>query len=156
MIKISFKSLEKAVKLDFNSLFFKVWKKRAVQKFIEELNRQQLAKSIDSKGVQLSYKTKDGVLRTGYSFFTAKASRGRKKEGDPFTLEDTGEFYKSIKALPELVGVDFFADLEKDKKFLKKRFGKNIVGLTNENIEILRKFVLPILQEEIKKELGLL
>jgi len=148
--------LKKAVGLNFDSFFFKIWQSKSVQIFIEELNKSQLKNSIDSKGVQLSYKDAKGNLRTGYSPLTQKLSGGRKKAGQPFNLFDTGKFYKSIKAMPELKGLDIDADFIKEDVNLEEKFGKDIIGLTNENIEKLKEFIKPIILLNLKKELGLI
>ena len=148
--------LKKAVGLNFDSFFFKIWQSKSVQFFIEELNKSQLKKSIDSKGIQLSYKDAKGTLRTGYSPLTQKLSGGRKKAGQPFNLFDTGNFYKSIKAMPELKGLDIGADFIKEDDNLEEKFGKNILGLTDENIEKLKEFIKPIILLNLKKELRLI
>lgn len=148
--------LKKAIGLNFDSFFSKIWKSKSVQDYIELLNKEQLRRSEDSKGVQLSYKDAKGNIRTGYSPLTAKLSKGRKKIGQPFNLFDTGEFYRSIKASPELKGVDIDADFIKEDTNLADKFGKDIIGLTDENLQKLQEFIKPIVILNLKKELGLL
>jgi hypothetical protein len=148
--------LKKAIGLNFDSFFYNIWRSKAVQTYIEFLNKDQLKRSEDSKGVQLSYKDNNGNVRTGYSPLTAKLSKGRKKIGQPFNLFDTGEFYKSIKATPELKGVDLDADFQKEDTNLEKKFGKDIIGLTDENLQKLQEFIKPIVILNLRKELGLL
>lgn len=148
--------LKKAIGLNFDSFFSNIWKSKSVQNYIELLNKEQLRRSEDSKGVQLSYKDVKGNIRTGYSPLTAKLSKGRKKIGQPFNLFDTGEFYRSIKATPELKGVDIDAYFQKEDTNLEKKFGKDIIGLTDENLQKLQEFIKPIIILNLKKELGLL
>jgi len=148
--------LKKAIRLNFDSFFLKIWQSKSVQNYIELLNKEQLKRSEDKKGVKLSYEDAKGNVRTGYSPLTAKLSKGRKKIGQPFNLFDTGDFYKSIKASPELKGVDIDADFIKEDTNLEKKFGKDIIGLSNENIQKLREFIKPIIVLNLKKEIGLL
>lgn len=151
-----FPILKKAVELDFNSFFLKIWDNKSVQVYIEILNKEQLSRSIDSNSVQLSYEDAKGNIRTGYSPLTAKLSKGRKKVGDSFNLRDTGEFYKSIKAMPELKGFEITADYQKDDTKLNEKFGEAIIGLTDESIQKLQEFIKPIIFLNIRKELGLI
>jgi len=166
--------LKRAIRLNFDSFFLKIWQSKSVQNYIELLNKEQLKRSEDKKGVKLSYKDAKGNIRTGYSPLTEELSKGRKKAGQPFNLFDTGEFYKSIKASPELKGVDIGADFIKKSDLndidkialermgesadtdLEKKFGKDIIGLSNENIQKLREFIKPIIVLNLKKEIGLL
>lgn len=145
--------LKKAIEIDFDSFFLKVLENKEVAKFIEDLNKEQLSQSIDSRGIKLSYEDFDGNERTGYSYLTEKISKGKKKRGQPFTLYDTGDFYNSIKAMPELGGLEIIADPNKEDDNLFDKFGKDIIGLTYENLQKLQEFVKPIVQKELRRYL---
>lgn len=61
-----------------------------------------------------------------------------KKAGTPYTLFDTGEFYKSMVIL---LGTNFFeidADPIKDNDNLFEKYGEGIIGLTEASREKLR------------------
>ena len=58
--------------------------------------------------------------------------------------------------MPELKGLDIDADFIKEDVNLEEKFGKDIIGLTNENIEKLKEFIKPIILLNLKKELGLI
>ena len=150
---IELRILKKTADLNLDSILFKVFNKKSVQKFIESLNREQLAESVDARGIQLSYIDRNGNERTSYSPLTEKLSGGKKKVGQPFNLKDTGEFYKSIKAFPELKGIEITADADKEDDNLFQKFGKDIVGLTYENLQKLIEFIKPLFIEVVRKEL---
>ena len=74
---------------------------------------------------------------------------------DHITLRDTGEFYESFKVVPLLRGFRIEADPDKgggDNLF--DDFGEDIVGLSEENILILCRFIQPFFTEEAKKVLS--
>lgn len=97
-----------------------------------------------------------GVDETGqvigtYSATTEMLTNGRKKEGDPYNLFDTGEFYKSMVIL---LGKDFFevdADPIKENDNLFTKFGEGIIGLTEESKEKLRVELLERYDKEVRR-----
>lgn len=112
-----------------------------IQELIIDLNTegQLFERGIDSEGQSL------GV----YSQFT-KAIKQR--EGLPFdrvTLFDSGDFYKSFKVSTSGNEVLIIADTEKEDKDLSEVYGEAIIGLTDESLEILSEFILPIIREKI-------
>ena len=68
-----------------------------------------------------------------YSFYTEFLSNGKKKEGEPYDLHDTGQFYKSmfIKVLKDSIIID--ADFEKMED--QNWWRISILGLTEENLD---------------------
>ncbi len=71
--------------------------------------------------------------RTTYSKLTEILTNGRKKEGEHYTLLDSGDFYKSMVIT---LGTNFFeinADPIKDNDNLFTKFGEGIIGLTDES-----------------------
>lgn len=73
-----------------------------------------------------------------YSMTTEKISRGRKKAGDPFTLYDTGAFYRSmfVSVLRDGLLIDadsHTADLMRDKEW----WNEQILGLDDSNLQKL-------------------
>ncbi len=97
-----------------------------------------------------------GVDETGqiigtYSAYTEYLTNGRKKEGEPYNLFDTGEFYKSMVIL---LGKDFFevdADPIKENDNLFTKFGEGIIGLTGESKEKLRVELLERYDKEVRR-----
>lgn len=105
--------------------------------FIIELNtrKQLFDKGIDSRGRKLS------DIGGNYSGYTLQISeeKGRPKRGsDLIDLHDTGDFYNSFRVF--LDGQSDFiitADTIKDTTDLLAEWGKDILGLTEESLELL-------------------
>lgn len=87
-------------------------------------DKQLLSEGIGSEG---------GVIGT-YSYWTEVLSGGRKQEGDPYNLNDTGDFFRSmyVKTLSDSISIN--ADYSKmaDKDW----WNINILNLTDENLEL--------------------
>ena len=92
----------------------------------------------------------DGNIIGEYSRATELMSDGRKQEGDHFTLDDTGSFYRSmfITVLRNSIIVD--GDTEEMETSFSQKNGlwwtDEILGLTDENlqklvIEIKKKYI---------------
>lgn len=86
--------------------------------------------------------TKQGIDEDGdiigfYSLYTELLSGGEKQQGDPYTLKDTGEFYRSmfIRVLRDSILIE--ADAQKDEDNLFEKFGEGIIGLTEDNLQKL-------------------
>jgi hypothetical protein len=94
--------------------------KEMVVKLIQE--GQLIAEGVDSTGNVIGY----------YSAFTEILSGGRKREGDPYTLEDTGEFFRSmfVQVLADSIKIN--ADYAKMND--KDWWDLNILKLTEENL----------------------
>lgn len=80
---------------------------------------------------------KDGDVIGTYSFATELISSGEKQEGDPYTLEDTGEFYKSMFITVYRDAFEVNANANKKDTNLFDAYGTGIVGLTKENTAVL-------------------
>ncbi len=105
-------------------------------------DKQLIEKGVDSEGRVIGY----------YSYWTEIISEGRKQEGDPYNLEDTGEFFMSmfIKVLAD--GIIINADYAKMQG--QDWWDLNILNLTEEN---LTKYVEKIKENYIiyaRKVLG--
>lgn len=84
---------------------------------------------VDSLGKGLFNSLTD---RTTYSLFDQKGRGGK-----PYTLRDTGEFWDSFKIIVGQGKITITADPIKDTDNLFDIFGKDIVGLTEENLQVL-------------------
>ena len=88
-----------------------------------------------------------------YSYMTEIISGGRKQEGDPYNLNDTGEFFRSmyIKVLSDSIVIDAnYAKME-DKDW----WSINILGLTQENLQLYADMVKENYILYARKVLGL-
>ena len=106
--------------------------KEMVVKLIQE--GQLIAEGVNSEGNVIGY----------YSAFTEVLSEGRKQEGDPYNLEDTGEFFRSmfVQVLADSIKIN--ADYAKMND--QKWWDLNILNLTEEN---LTKYVAKIKENYI-------
>jgi hypothetical protein len=89
---------------------------------LEWIQKDQLTRQgVDADGLVIGY----------YSTVTEMITNGRKQAGDHYTLEDTGDFYKSmfITVLQNAIEIDGDVDKFKDQHWYTSR----ILGLTDEN-----------------------
>lgn len=135
-----------------------VWKRVFLDKtlqntiIVEYIQQDQLLdKGVSDSGQPL--RNKDNG-RTTYSAATEMLSDGRKREGEPYNLLDSGEFYKSMVFL---LGKDFFeidADPIKGNDNLFTKFGEGIIGLTEESKEKLQEELLQRYDKEVRRILS--
>lgn len=92
--------------------------------------------------IRIDQLKEQGIDKTGsvigvYSEATEWITRGEKQAGDPYTLEDTGEFYKSmfITVYKDLFEVN--ANAQKEDENLFTKYGTGIIGLTDKNKNIV-------------------
>lgn len=83
----------------------------------------------------------DGDIIGEYSRATEWITQGRKKEGDPYTLKDTGAFYQSmfVTVLRDSFIVDGDTEkMEGENWWLRNNISaERILGLTDENLQIV-------------------
>ncbi len=74
-----------------------------------------------------------------YSYMTELISGGRKQEGDPYNLNDTGEFFRSmyIKVLKDSIIIDADSQKMEDQDW----WSISILGLTQENLQLYADMV---------------
>lgn len=145
-------------KLDINKLINKILKDRKFQEYILDLNRvDQLFQGIDSKGKELDgYAPYTEVLNAGVRF-TYKGERRSKSAGTPIFLYDTGEFYGSFVIN---IGGDYF-EIDADPIKVNEEtgevtdlflnFGVDILGLTDDNLQILINVLTEKITEAIRE-----
>ncbi|MDB5280889.1 MAG: hypothetical protein JWR61_5844 [Ferruginibacter sp.] len=125
----------RATKLSPELLFKLVLKDKKVQKKILDLNRidQLFDRGVDSKGDALPPYAKSTIAK--------KKAAGQ--EYTHMTLKDKGDFYESFKIVMVDGGFVIEADAEKDGTDLTKRYGKEILGLSEDSmgklIEIIKE-----------------
>jgi len=145
------KLTDRVAKLDEGIILNRFVELPIVQKFILDLNRvdQLFNKGIDSKNRAL------GV----YTPFTinSKNERGVPVPSDfHITLFDTGQFYSTFVIIP---GKDFFeidANPIREDSNLFEDFGEDILGLNDENLQILIDFFKETVVLRVKEQLRLL
>jgi len=145
------KLTDRVAKLDEGIILNRFVELPIVQKFILDLNRvdQLFNKGVDSKNRAL------GV----YTPFTinSKNERGVPVPSDfHITLFDTGQFYSTFVIIP---GKDFFeidANPIREDTNLFDDFGEDILGLNDENLQILIDFFKETVVLRVKEQLRLL
>ena len=98
-----------------------------------------------------------------YSKVTEEISKGRKKQGEHYTLEDTGYFYKSMFIQVLMQEIQINADGEKDILSYEGSFidsidiieiyGSKILNLTDENLQKLIERTKKAYIRELKRVL---
>lgn len=133
-----------------HQLVKEAFKEAKLDKYVIRLNQKQLFdKGIDSDGDSL------GV----YSPYTITIKEKKRQKTDHITLKDTGEFYKSFTVTIKKDGIYFDADPIKiddetgERSNLFDDFGKEILGLTEENkIKLIKKLKRP-LKDAIRRKI---
>jgi len=90
----------------------------------------------------------------GYSPFTIEEKTRKGQPTDRVTLKDTGAFYLSFQVIPFKGGFRIIADPRKDDTNLFREWGKDIVGLNDENTQIVINFYKDAILEKINNRLA--
>jgi hypothetical protein len=131
------------LELDVDELAFFVSNQNEFKDLVIELNTQKqlFDKGQDSTGKSLGE----------YRPFTVREKRRKGQPTDRVTLKDTGDFYESFNVQPFFGGFIIDADAEKDDKDLRDVYGEDIIGLNDENLQIIIDYYLDAFKEEIRK-----
>ena len=155
-----FNSLRAAQTLKENKMFSVVLRDKVIQEFILNLNKLQLfSDNQDSNGEDLTY-TKNGITYTGYSAFTHNLKGGVKSNGvsfsvgDPYTISDSGAFYKTfnLELTPEYFKIN--ANPLKEDINLFDAFGKDIMGLQDKNLQKIIDVIRKKFIQEVRRKIA--
>lgn len=149
MLGSLFNIVEKTKNLNEKKIFIKIILMDDVRLLILDLNKQ---KQLFEKGI-----TDTGEIIGYYSEWTEFISKGKKQAGTPYTLYDTGDFYRSFDVAVYSEG-EFKIEantIKDDGTDLQKKYQKegDILGLTLESKNTLRDYIYPKIIEEILKQL---
>lgn len=139
------KILDNIINLDQDLIIENILKDKGFQRFIIDLNTEEqlFEQGIDSLGASLGE----------YTTFTKAVKKAKGQRLDHITLEDTGEFYKSFAIKVQNGGFLIIADGQKEDTNLLDRYGKEILGLTDENLQIvidaIKEKLIPIIISKI-------
>ncbi len=141
--------LQRVADLELNEVAFKIASEKEVKDLVIRLNTQ------GEKTSQLFELGEDslGDSLGSYSPFTIEK---KKKKGQPtnrITLKDTGEFYSSFNVVPYRGGFTIKANPIKEDSNLYDDFGADIIGLNEENLQILRDVYKEKTLEVLRKKL---
>jgi hypothetical protein len=127
--------LDNAIALDEGFAFDFAINSRISDKIIELNTIEQLYEDgIDSKGKDLGL----------YSDFTIEIKILKNDRFDHVTLKDTGDFYNSFRVTADRGEITISADdSSKYDAPLSSFYGKDIIGLTDENLQIVIDLIRP-------------
>lgn len=111
--------------------------------FIEQLQRQQLLAGTDSRGSKITPEYKESTRRK-------KIRQG--KDPNKVTLKDTGRFHRAIRAEQRGNSIAITSTDSKTGE-LTTKYGDQIFGLNEENLDQVRRLVAQPLIERIRKSL---
>ena len=141
------------INLNVDNLMFKTMSDNPLlKKLVRRLNtvKQLRTEHVDADNRPLySQRHQSGV----YSATTEYLSGGRKKAGTPYTLFDTGEFFKSFEVMYEDDGILIDADPIKKNSSggidtnLFEEYGEKILGLNDVNLRIFIEALKPKIRE---------
>jgi hypothetical protein len=109
--------------------WFEAFTPRNKKEILDLIREDQLRdKGIDGNNNEIGF----------YSFATQLASDGKKQQGDHYTLDDTGAFFRSmfIRVLSDRFTIN--ADGQKEDDNLFDKYGQEIIKLTDENIDKIK------------------
>ena len=115
-------------KLEEEIVWFSVVDKDEFSNQFVEWVQSQLQAGQDGNGNPMGF----------YSRATEIITQGRKQEGDPYNLFDTGAFYNSMFVVAMADRLNFEADADKAGGNLYELYGNAITKLTDENFENLK------------------
>jgi len=124
----------KLARTNVTKTLVKILNKKSVQKFITDLNTkvQLVDYGEDSRGVQLS------AIGGIYATSTIRLSKTKKKNRSHINLKDTGAFHKSFDVqVKSNANFSITANTVKNGVDLEDRWGEDIVGLQDENVELV-------------------
>ena len=132
------------IALDEDKIIRDIVSNSGLQQDIIDLNRedQLYDKGIDADGNLVG----DGR----YSKMTIQHKIETGERYDHVTLKDTGEFYESFKIKKGEAEIIITADTIKDGKDLASIYGEKILGLTAENVAILRGWIKKLFIERTR------
>lgn len=140
-----FELFDNIKKLSEPTMFITVLNNQQTQEYIVKLNVDQM---------RLYYMNSDGVQLSdvGGEYSPVTVQLGNKKNAQSVDLHDTGEFHESFEIID--VNADGFTitsnPLKEDGTNLLDEWGEEIEGLTTENMEVLRGYLLPLFIQYIK------
>ncbi len=155
------KLLKSILLLDVDAIALQITKTAALKKLVISLNTegtptsQLFIKGEDSLGNKLKGQT---IVTDGeYSPLTKSIKQAKGQPTDRVTLKDTGEFYLSFDVIPYKGGFEIVADPFKTAfdgtTNLLDEFGSEILGLNQENLQIVINFYRDAIQQKVNQKL---
>ena len=134
--------LKQLDRLSIDKIVIEAAKEKEVE--IIAMNTEQLYSGIDGEGNRIT---------PLYAQSTIKAKRRKNQPTDRVTLKDKGDFYDSFEVIYREQEIELIARDEK-RVYLFRRYGEQVVGLTEENINKLSELLAESIKEKLKKNFG--
>jgi hypothetical protein len=156
-IKALIKKLES---LTPDSILREILNDDRMKEFVIELNTegqstsQLFEQGVNSEGRSLKDVGGNRFTDSGYSPFTIEEKKKRGQRVDHITLKDTGDFYGSFVVKGGVDFIEITADGQKADTTLFEEWGVDIVGLTEENLNILTNAIAEKIQEVVETRLA--
>jgi len=153
---MGFESLRKSVKGLIKDLekvdatVNRILSRKDVRQFIISMNtnEQLFDDGINSLGVKL-----EDVRGDGYTDLTISIKESKGQPTDRVTLKDTGAFYESFRIKLNKDSFEIIADTNKGDTDLLQEWGRDILGLTDENLQRLIDKIRTELREVIRQKI---
>lgn len=127
---------------------------KSIEKELVSLNREQINEfSSDIYGNALGFYSRASEYISTNNALLGKGNK-IKREGDPFDLEDTGDFLSKLYAKVSKDFITFGSTDPKTDLILENEslLSKDIFGLTDSNLEsIISKLILPFYRDHFRK-----
>lgn len=91
------------------------------------------------------------VLMGTYSYATELISKGRKRQGDNYTFEDTGYFYDSMQVYISEYLIEITGDGKKGNDNLYSKYSQFLTTLNDEHIKLLQEIIIKAYKDYIRK-----
>jgi hypothetical protein len=131
-----------------------ILKSPGVKSKIIELNTQNqlFLKGIDSKGKKLKSASFSAILNDEvYAAMTIALKEAKAQPTDRVTLKDTGDFYESFNVKATDDALIITANTMKEDNDLMEVWGDDIIGLTDENLQVIINMARFAVQEYVRK-----
>ncbi len=131
-------------KIRLEDIAFKVYSTKEFEFLVVSLNTegqptsQLFIDGVDNKGVKLD----------PYTPFTVLLKKQKGQKTSVTTLKDTGEFYNSFEVKVFKGGFEIDAETIKGDDDLEDKYGDDLIGLTDDNIQVLIEEVLLLTLDE--------
>ena len=146
--------LKGIIALDIDNIVLEITKTSRFKRLVIQLNTEGLPTSQlyglgeDSTGARLD------EIGGEYKPFTIQEKNRKGQPTDRVTLKDTGEFYMSFDVIPFKGGFTIEANTIKDGQDLESRWGGDIIGLNEENTNIVLEFYKSAIQTQLNMVLN--
>lgn len=153
MLEPLFNIANNAKTLNINEILVDVYSSDLLDEYILDLNRinQLFVNGENTEGNIIGFYSARTDLITRGETFNFKGLSSTKKQGETFTLYDTGKFYKSFRIKINSNGFTILADDSlADGGSLTDKYGSDIIGLSDESKTELAQKLVPYVREYVR------